>query len=130
MDGAISGVSGPFFLGSNMGSARTADGSITADEYTCDHGFFGVGRDIAGGSATGSLLVTNDLNLATRSNYFEVGYTFNEGLVAIGELSAGHADVLTRFALVGAHHGATTGVGNARGWRTLAPACCPARARA
>ncbi|WP_291985164.1 PEP-CTERM sorting domain-containing protein [Candidatus Accumulibacter sp. ACC007] len=113
--GAISGVTGNLLVGSNQGLGSSANGTITADSYSGTHGFLGIGRDDKGGSGTGSLVVTNQLALAGKVNFFEVGHIFGDGLVADGELRAGSGDVLTGFSTIGTHNGSVATAGNVSG---------------
>ena len=115
VDGAIDGVNGVFFLGSNQGAGSTAEGTIVADSLTGSTPFFAVGRDDAGGSGTGALLLDGALDLSGTMSFFEVGYTFAAGEQAQGQLSASSGDVMTGFALIGAHQGSETEAGDVSG---------------
>jgi hypothetical protein len=113
--GAISGAIGNLVVGSNQGLGSSADGSITADSYGGTHSFLGIGRDDKGGSGTGSLLVTNQLALAGKVNFFEVGHIFGDGLAADGELRAASGNVLTGSSTIGTHNGSAATAGNVSG---------------
>lgn len=113
--GAISGVTGNLLLGSNQGQGSSANGSITADSYSGTHGLLAIGRDDKGGSGIGSLVVTNQLALAGKVNFFEVGHIFGDGLAANGKLVAGSGDVLTGLSVIGTNNGSQTTAGNVSG---------------
>ena len=120
VDGAIvSGATGVFQLGSNRGAGSTAEGTITADSFTGDYDFFAVGRDDAGGSGTGSMTLTNALNLTRNLTFFEVGFTFLDGTQADGQFSAASGDVTAGHAYVGAHLGSETSPGDVSGIASL-----------
>lgn len=113
--GAISGATGNLLVGSNQGLGSSASGTIEADSYSGTHGVLGIGRDDKGGSGTGSLVVTNQLALAGKVSFFEVGHIFGDGLVADGELRAGSGDVLTGLSAIGTNNGSQATAGNVSG---------------
>ena len=119
VNGAVSGVSGVFMLGSNRGAGSTADATLTADSFAGDIDFFAVGRDDAGGSGTGSMTLTHALTLSQKVTFFEVGFTFFDGTHADGQFSAASGDVQAGHVYVGAHLGSQTVAADVSGIASL-----------